>query len=71
MNTVAAACKARAAADYARFDTFVECYAEEEWGEFVTSYDGTQMTQEAAFTLMDDLAAVWADRRSDAINSAF
>jgi hypothetical protein len=63
---IATACKDRAAADYSRFDTFVNCYTDEEWLEFVISHDGTLMEQGYAFKLMDDCASVWAERRANA-----
>lgn len=71
LSPVASACKARAANDYGRFDTFVECYDDQWWNEFVIDFEGKQMDQGYAFTLMDDMADVWDERKADAVNSAF
>jgi hypothetical protein len=44
------------------WDTFVECYGEEEWFELVD----TRETFEHCMALCETLVSVWMDRRADA-----
>lgn len=49
------------------YDTFVECYGNDEWAEFVVDYDTKEpMTWPRVKACMDNMAEVWADRRADA-----
>jgi len=57
------ACKARAAANYSKFDMFVECSGPEEWNEFVEDSDTDTVR---VFALMDSISSIWADQRADA-----
>lgn len=60
--------KAYAQENYEKgMDTFVECYTQSEWEEFVAECDTWEEMKET----MDSCADVWNDRRADAKNSAF
>ena len=66
--------KAHAEANYSKgFDTFVECYGDDEWREFLAASEWAPgvTTWKECKSLMDSMADVWSDRRADARNSAF
>lgn len=48
------------------WDTFVECYGQAEWLEFITNEDGSIMNLSSAKKLASDCASVWSERQADA-----
>jgi hypothetical protein len=60
------------AKDYAQknynkgFDTFVECYTDDEWREFVNDHGRGLMTWPTVKRVMIRIASVWQDRQAEA-----
>lgn len=53
-------------------DTMVECWTDKDYARlFVNQNNARFMSERAAWKLLKDLAAVYADRQADARNSAF
>ena len=68
--------KAYAEANYTKgMDTFVECYGDDEWREFLRGDEGWGTpditTWKDCKSMMDTMADIWSDRQADARNSAF
>ena len=67
-------CKDYAKSNYSKgYDTFVECYGNDEWVEFLSGYfiDGEEVlppitSWNKAKSLMKQVASVWSEQRADA-----
>lgn len=67
-------CKEYAESNYSNgYDTFVECYDNDEWVEFLSGYfiDDEEVlppitSWKKAKSLMEQLASVWSEQRADA-----
>lgn len=70
INELIATLKAIAIARYEDgWDTFVECYTDEDWRREIESLNAT--SEDKVIEFFEGIASIYRDRYADAINSAF